>query len=336
MADPQTSSPKRPVSPQRSGFDYAGTYRDMTQMHDLTSPPTEQDAQRLLRTKPVDPEPHDVVLYLGCNVLRNSDMVRTVTDIFDLLGLDYIAVGGPTYCCGIMQSRQGDNAVANHMGRQTIDYLQSFRPKQVVMWCPSCMFYYDEVFEADTPFQAQHATEFLVDQLDRVEFKVEVPRRVAMHYHINREQRRRESLAAQTLLRAVPGLEYIEIGSDEEFGTICSPQLGLGPPWQARVDKQLAGAEAAGADTLATIYHGCQRLICVNEEHSPLQIEHYLRLFGRALGIEHEDRYKKYRLWRDPARVMEEMTPCMQAADIEPERALALAQRYFPAVDADG
>jgi len=48
-----------------------------------------------------------VVLYLGCNVLRTSHLVQTVIAVFDLLGIDYVAVGGPTYCCGIVHHQQG-------------------------------------------------------------------------------------------------------------------------------------------------------------------------------------------------------------------------------------
>ena len=45
-------------------------------------------------------------------------MVRTVTAVFDRLGLDYIAVGGPTYCCGIVHHRQGDVAAGEGMANR--------------------------------------------------------------------------------------------------------------------------------------------------------------------------------------------------------------------------
>src|SRR5688572_32407579 len=40
---------------------------------------------------------------------------------------------------------------------------------------------------------------------------------------------------------------------------------------------------------------GCQRLLCHFERERPIAIEHYLSVFARGLGIEFEDRYKKYR-----------------------------------------
>ena len=325
------TTPDRPPR-QKSGFDITQMYRDILLTHDLTTP---AEPARWRATPPeTDPEPHDIVLYLGCNVLRNSDMVRTATEMLDLLGVDFTVVGGPAYCCGIVQHREGDTPRAQHMGAQTVEFLRRYDPKEVILWCPSCTFYYDEIFQAETPFPRRHMTEFLADRIDQFTFVQDVPRRIAMHYHSNRPQRLREADAARRLLAAVPGVSLVEIGSTTEFGTICSPQAGVGPPWQQRVRDQLRQAEDAGADTFATLYHGCQRLICVYEEESPLQVEHVLSLFARGLGITHEDTYKKYRLWRDPARVTADLAPCMQERGIAPARASDLVERYFPAHDA--
>ena len=92
-------------------YDYRGYFGDITLTHDLTTRP--EDRRWRLTPPPAEGEHHDVVLYLGCNVLRTSHMVRTVTAIFDRLGLDYVAVGGPTYCCGIQHHKQGDVASAD-------------------------------------------------------------------------------------------------------------------------------------------------------------------------------------------------------------------------------
>jgi heterodisulfide reductase subunit B len=77
-------------------------------------------------------------------VLRTSHLVRTVTAVFDLLGLDYVAVGGPTYCCGIVHHQQGDTAAAAGMNQRTVELFQRYRPQEVVMWCPSCIYFYDD------------------------------------------------------------------------------------------------------------------------------------------------------------------------------------------------
>src|SRR2546426_865079 len=89
-------------------YDYGKHFGEITLTQDLTTLPEERTWR--LAAPEREPERHQIVLYLGCNVLRTSHMVRTVTAIFDRLGLDYVAVGGPTYCCGIVHHRQGGNA----------------------------------------------------------------------------------------------------------------------------------------------------------------------------------------------------------------------------------
>src|SRR3989304_90831 len=140
------------------GDDYARYFGEIALTHDLTTRPDERTWR--LVPPPPEPEPHRFVLSLGCNVLRTSHMVRTITAIFDRLGLDYVAVGGPTYCCGIVHHREGDVPPAEGMSRHTLELFRRFEPEEVVMWCPSCIWFYDEGLHAEEPFPGRHATAF--------------------------------------------------------------------------------------------------------------------------------------------------------------------------------
>jgi len=311
-------------------YDYRGHFGEITLTHDLTALPGE----RTWRLAPPgrDEGHHRFVLYLGCNVLRTSHMIQTVTAIFDRLGLDYVALGGPTYCCGIVHHQHGDTAAAGGMSRRTIELFKRFDPEEVVMWCPSCIYFYDEVQRIEMPFRFRHAAEFLVERLPELTFSREVPAGVALHYHTQSEARRREGLAGRRLLEAVPGLRYVETEPTARFGRICTPavqeQVGL-DVWNGLVRDEIDRARAAGAGTLATIYHGCQRLICGFEAERQIRIEHYLSVFARGLGIEFEDKYKKYRLWQDPDRILADMTPCARANGVDPARARGLVALTF-------
>jgi len=311
-------------------YDYRAHFGEVTLTQDLMS---RRDERRWrLTAPPAAGEHHDIVLYLGCNVLRTSHMVRTVTAIFDLLGLDYVAVGGPSYCCGIVHHQQGDTAAARGMSQGTIRLFERFSPREVVMWCPSCIYFYDEVQHLTLPFPFRQAAEFLVEQLPRLEFTQEVRRRVALHYHVQNDSRRREGAAGRTLLEAVPGVTFVPVEPEPRFGRICTPavqqQLGL-PAWNGLVRDEIARAHAAGADTLATIYHGCQRLICGFEAQAALTVEHYLSVFARGLGIEFEDTYKRWMLSGDPEAIMADAAPCMEANGVEPVAARAFVERTF-------
>ena len=319
-------------------YDYGKHFGEVRLTHDLMTLPDE----RTWRLTPPerDAAPHEIVLYLGCNVLRTAHMIQTVTAIFDRLGLDYVTVGGPTYCCGIVHHRQGDTAAGGSMAARTVELFQRYQPREVVMWCPSCIHFYDDVKQMTLPFRVRHTTEFLVEQLPALRFTQPVPRRVALHSHCLSEPRQREGLAGRRLLAAVPGLTVVDIEPTLAFDRSCTAavQEKLGAAgWEALALDEIDRARAGGADTLATIYHGCQRAMCGLERQRPITVEHYLSVFARGLGIEFEDKYKRYLLSGNTDEILADMTPCQQANGVSAERARELVALTFgpksPAAD---
>src|SRR5258705_12139446 len=100
-------------------------------------------------------------------------------------------------------------------------------PREVVMWCPSCIQFYDEVLRAELPFPKRHTAEFLVDCLDRglFTFTQRVEATVALHYHYATEARAREGRAARRFPEAAPGLPAAGVGPDARWGRTCTPAL---------------------------------------------------------------------------------------------------------------
>jgi Fe-S oxidoreductase len=313
-------------------FDYGRFFGEIALSHDLTTRRDERTWR--LAAPPREGERHAVVLYLGCNVLRTSHMIQTVTAIFDRLGLDYVAVGGPTYCCGIVHHTNGDTAASEGMSRRTIELFERMQPEEVVMWCPSCIYFYDEVRHAKLPFRVSHTAEFLARRLPDFTFSRRVEASVALHYHTVSEPRRREGEAGRRLLAAVPGLRVVDFEPDPRYGRTCSPairaEVGLAT-WNQMVRDDIDRARAAGASIMAGIYHGCHRLMCGFEVERPIVFEHYLSVFARGLDIEFEDTYKKHRLWADPERVLADVAPCQQANGLDPGRVRELVERTFGA-----
>src|SRR5262249_1214704 len=117
-------------------FDYGKYFGEIKLTQDLL---TRKDDRAWLLAPPKNGGPHDVGLYVGWSVLRNSHLVQTATAVFDRLGLDYVAAGGPTYCCGIQHHRRGQEASGERYATHTIELLQRMAPREVVMWCPSCI-----------------------------------------------------------------------------------------------------------------------------------------------------------------------------------------------------
>src|SRR5260370_24736766 len=137
-------------------YDYRGYFGEITLTHDLTTLPGER--RWTLAPPGRDAEPHEIVLYLRRNVLPTSPMVQTITTIFDRLGLDYVAVGGPPYCCGIQHHQNRAAAAADGTSRRTPELFGRYRPKEIVMWCPSCIYFYDEGPKIRLSFPFRHPT----------------------------------------------------------------------------------------------------------------------------------------------------------------------------------
>lgn len=43
----------------------------------------------------------ELLLYLGCNVLRTAHLVKTGVAVLEAMGFDFNAAGGPAHCCGM-------------------------------------------------------------------------------------------------------------------------------------------------------------------------------------------------------------------------------------------
>jgi len=312
------------------GF-YKKYFREIDVVHGLQTKP--EDREWLLSTPEDDVKQSDVVLYLGCNVLGTTNMIRTVTDIFKLMGVSYAAVGGKPFCCGIQHFQRGDEAAGRSVAATTAANFQKFNPEQVVMWCPSCIYFYDDIMDMrEKSFDFNHVAEFLVDNIEKLDFKPQPETTVAMHYHTGREQSDAEARCAQILLSKLPGVTLIDVGTDERFGRHCTPAVreSMGPEaWEDMATGFVEQAVEQGADTFATLYHGCQRHMCRYEADYPVKVEHYLTIVGRALGIEHEDLHKKHVLSGDIDAIMEETSPCAIASGVPLDEArLAIEKNY--------
>lgn len=283
--------------------------------------------------KPVQrPQPAATLLYLGCNVLRTPHMAQTVTGIFQRLGEDFVALGGPAFCCGLPFDNAGASAEARGWGERLASQFSRFHPQEVVVWCPGCFHFYRNALGLSGPFRLSHVSEFLAERRNTLPFAPQPATKVALHYHSDSPDAEGQAAAARALLGAAPGLEVLEIGSSEAFGRNCSgiarDKMGR-ETWEALLMSFFKKAVELRADVFATLYHGCHRMHALYQGRFPFPIEHYLTVVGRTLGIEYPDKYKQYYLWRDRDRIIEDARPCLEANGIGLDLAVPLVERVF-------
>lgn len=320
------------VEPSPSPFPFARYFGEITVLAALQY----RDGPRPFHDRPPrDPAPSDLLLYLGCNILRTAHLATTVVAVLRAMGFAFEAVGGPAYCCGVIHWLNGAPESARRYAGNSLRHFAAFRPTHVLMWCPSCNEHYDDVVtrEHAVPFSYEHVTAFIARHLDRVRFVRRVERRVALHYHTGHPQADLDGTSTRAILAAIPGLEYVEIPNPPALGRHCSAKyiqrLGR-PAWQAHVEAVLRAAVAARADVLATIYHSCHREICDGEGRHPLQVVNYITLLAEAMGLDPPaDWFKQQRLAADPAATFAAVRADVEALGFDPARVRDVLERAF-------
>jgi len=284
-------------------FDYGAYFGAITPLADaLRESPTrfwEPTPERLAQT-------HEYVLYLGCNVLRTVHLAEAIVAVLEALGVDFIALGGPANCCGIIHHRAGDTAAAERLTGQSLAKLSAPRPREVLTYCPSCHARMDDVlpgrFGFDVPYR--HVTEFIAGRLAELEFKHALERRIALHAHAGFPQQRKDVEHTRAILEAIPGLEVVELPADETWGRACTPQV-IEPLGRERYGALVAGlyaqARAGGCDGIAAVYHSCYRELLAHEARHGLELVNYVELLAQSLGLgPFEARYKALKREQDP------------------------------------
>ena len=311
---------------------YARYYGDLLVLADLLRDSPER---AWLTNLPPGAQHAEVVLYLGCNVLRTMHLAETVVDVMRYLGEDFETLGGPANCCGIGHSRRGETEAGDRLTGSTLRKLNAFGPRKIVTWCPSCTFYLDKMIPVQRADSAplQHFSEFLVQRLDRLRFVAPIPRRVALHAHTGSAQQDQDAAMVERILRAIPGLEVVELAVLGELGRHCSANVIADltrPRFVDLVRQLMEEAAAARVDTVVTVYHSCHREICQEEGGYPFTVENWVSLLAHSLGLpEHEDRYKRYKLLADKERILAELEPRMAERGISREKAERAVVSHF-------
>ena len=248
----------------------------------------------------------DVVFYTGCNVLKTPHIVLLALDILDALGVSYRVMGGPGDCCGVIQFRTGDLDASGKIAYRTTDRFEQTGASKVLAWCPTCTIQIGENVlpgRAGAPaYDLEAFAVYLAGQLDRLRplMRHRVEKRVALHEHPGLAG---VAESAAALLRAIPGVEYVEL-RQPQVGYMCNTLQPL-PAFKRDVHREiLANAAAAKVDVLAGVYHACHRELCSHELDWPFEVVNFLELIGASLGIRREDSYKRLKKMQDTDAIL--------------------------------
>jgi heterodisulfide reductase subunit D len=267
-------------------------------------------------------ETPDIVFYTGCNVIKTPHIALLVLEVLDRLGVTYEVMGGPAACCGIQQFKRGDMKVAGRVGFNTIDRLARPGASKVLSWCPSCQIQIGEVAlpayrtaNGTMPFDLSPITEFFVERLDdlRPFFVNRVEKRVALQ---ERSAVPGIMAAVKTLLRAIPGIEIVEL--DVPILSTQANHLAVLPKFKAELrERELAAAAEAGVTTFASIFHACHRELVAYQPQVSFELINFMELIGEAMGIHIPDLYKRLKLMGDIDQIVADTSDLIAAYGLD-------------------
>jgi glycolate oxidase iron-sulfur subunit len=191
-------------------------------------------------------------------------------------------------CCGALHAHAGEPAMARRLARATIEAFERADVEAIVVNAAGCgahMKAYEHLLRADAAW-AGRAAAFARKVVDVTEFLARaplagplgpLPLRATYHDPCHLVHGQKVRSAPRALLRAVPGLELVEL----EEAEMCCGSAGiynLTEPAMARrlLDRKMAYVEATGAAAVVTANPGCI-----------LQLAAGLRARGRAAEVLH-------------------------------------------------
>jgi len=273
------------------------------------------------------------MLSLGCNILRTAHLAFEVVDLFQALGINFVAVAGPHFCCGIVHHRAGDIESANKVSQATVAKFESYGAKQIVIWCPTCQLRFEELIQKGIMprFPMTHVTAFLAGKKSQFAFRRSLPSRVAVHTHVGTPQRELDANAAIKVLQSVPGMEVVGILSSTDLGYQCAPILlpRLGPERFRSIREELVQkAREWGADKIATLYHSCHREWC-EVGGAGLLVQNYISILAETLGCARRDYFQEFKKLSNLDAILTLSRPMWDSHGLSKEQAKELVTKYF-------
>lgn len=187
--------------------------------------------------KPKIKEKAEVLYFAGCTAsFVNTDVAEATLRLLDKAGVDFTYMGGDEACCGIPMKVSGKWDVFEEIFEHNVAEAKRRGVKTIVTSCPACGLVWKEFYAQlaaekgiEYDFEVKHYSEIAAEAVKagKLAFDHEVNERVTFHdsCHAGRAQGIYEP--PRDLLKAVPGVDFVEMEHNREEGYCCGSVLTL-------------------------------------------------------------------------------------------------------------
>lgn len=208
------------------------------------------------------------VLYLPCCIPEYDPAVqrvaKAVAAILNKAGVDFGILGNEARCCGESVRKSGDEGTFQHLAQHNIAAFEAAGVKKIVVSSPHCYHTLTQEYpDLGGNFEVVHFVEYLDELIKegRLKLTKEVSKKVAYHDPCYLGRHNDIYNAPREVLRAIPGLELVEMSAHHEDSLCCGGGGGRiwmeTPSGERFSDTRIEQALEAGASVLATACPYC-------------------------------------------------------------------------------
>ena len=235
----------------------------------------------------------EVVYFTGC-VAAYFPMAQKIpmalAEILDASGVDFTLMGEEEWCCGFPLLGAGLREYFQEFVDHNLEAVREKGAKEVVFACPSCYQMWREFYPRE--FGIFHSTQFLVRLIrqGRVPLK-ELSMTVTYHDPCDLGRGAREFDAPRDVIRAIPGVTFVELPQNRENCQCCGGGGNLemmdaplsGEVAKRKIDQVLS----TGADAVVTSCQQCVRTMAtyVRRNKVPVEVMDITQLIRLALDV---------------------------------------------------
>jgi len=250
------------------------------------------------------PEEAEIAYFPGCTASYvEQDIAQATACLLDKAGIVFTYLGEDEACCGIPMLMAGLWDTWEEIMRHNMSAMAKRGVKTVVTSCPACWLVWKEYYPRwaeelglEYPFEAKHYSELLAEQVRSGDLVFDRPVDMRVTWHDSCHMGRAGGIyePPRELLRAIPGLELVEMAHNREEGHCCGSVMSLvaDPPAAKRIgDMRLREVEEVEAEAVVTSCPCCEVQLRVTAEKTgrDLPIVDLGAIVCDAAGVEHPD-----------------------------------------------
>jgi Fe-S oxidoreductase len=250
------------------------------------------------------PEEAEICYFPGCTASYvEQDIAQSTACLMNKAGVEFTYLGEDEACCGIPMLMAGLWDTWEEIMRHNIDAMKKRGVKTVVTSCPACWLvwkqYYPKWAEKlgiEYDFEAKHYSEILAERVQSGDLVFDQPVDMRVTWHDSCHMGRAGGIyePPRELLRAIPGLDFVEMEHNRDQGHCCGSVMSLvaDPPAAKRIgDIRLREADDVRAEAVVTSCPCCEVQLRVTADKTgrDLPVIDLGAIACDAAGVSHPD-----------------------------------------------